>query len=123
MRISEIVGRIGLRQVRMAIAEKSFLPTRLLSIGKADTDHVRLIPTTQIRSSMNDSERINYLALSYCWGSAETSGSLLLATHQTMDYRLQGIETNTIPQVFKDAITIAHKLDIQYLWIDGLCII
>jgi len=99
------------------------LPTRLLSIGKADMDHVRLIPMTQLRSGVNSSDRINYLALSYCWGSAETSGSLLLATHQTMDYRLQGIETNTIPQVFKDAITIAHKLDIQYLWIDGLCII
>jgi hypothetical protein len=28
-----------------------------------------------------------------------------------------------MPQVFKDAITIAHKLDIQYLWIDSLCII
>jgi hypothetical protein len=103
--------------------EAYFLPTRLLSIGKADMDHVRLIPTTQIRSGMNDSERINYLALSYCWGSAEAAGSLLLTPHQTMDSWLQGIKIDTMPQVFKDAITIAHKLDIQYLWIDSLCII
>jgi hypothetical protein len=108
----------------MAIAEKRISCQHGCSpFGKADMDHVRLILTTQIRSGMNDSERINYLALSYCWGSAETAGSLLLTTHQTMDSWLQGIEIDTMPQVFKDAITIAHKLDIQYLWMDSLCII
>jgi hypothetical protein len=96
-------------------SETYFLPTRLLSIGKADMDHVHLIPTYRLRSGVSKSERINYLALSYCWGSAETSGSLLLTTHQTMDSRLQGIKTDIMPQVFKDAILIAHKLDIQYL--------
>ncbi|KUJ13441.1 HET-domain-containing protein [Mollisia scopiformis] len=100
-----------------------FLPTRLLSIGK-EGGNVRLVPTSFLKADPKTAEKISYVALSYCWGSAETAGgSLLMTTHQTMKSRLQRIEINTMPQAFKDAITVAHKLRIQYLWIDSLCII
>lgn len=34
-----------------------------------------------------------------------------------------GIPTAELPQTFQDAIKIARSLDLQYLWIDSLCII
>lgn len=43
------------------------------------------------------------------------------ATRET--YEVQGISEQDMPATFIDAIFVARKLGIQYLWIDALCII
>jgi hypothetical protein len=40
-----------------------------------------------------------------------------------MHSRMQGIDVNIMPQAFKDAIVVGRLLEIEYLWIDSLCII
>ncbi|KAI1874275.1 uncharacterized protein JN550_002854 [Neoarthrinium moseri] len=35
----------------------------------------------------------------------------------------EGIRTSTLPKTFQDAVWLAYQLDIEYIWIDSLCII
>lgn len=60
-----------------------------------------------------------YVALSHCWGASQPLRTLKenIASHQ------QGIDPNALPQTFRDAITVTRYLEIQYIWIDSLCII
>jgi hypothetical protein len=60
-----------------------------------------------------------YIALSYCWG---TKGNFT-TTLSTITARTSQMPLDGLPQTIKDAITITRKLDIQYLWVDAICII
>lgn len=60
-----------------------------------------------------------YVALSHCWG-----GHVPLTTTQgTLAARQCGIELDSLPKTFRDAIMVTRALDLQYIWIDSLCII
>ncbi|KAH7400442.1 heterokaryon incompatibility protein-domain-containing protein [Cadophora sp. MPI-SDFR-AT-0126] len=102
-----------------------FLPTRLVEVGNPNTGiEPRLILTDALLEDQTygvDTSR--YIALSYCWGSLEESSRLLKTTHSTMQERLNSINFNTLPLALKDAVTVARTLEVQYLWIDSLCII
>jgi hypothetical protein len=60
-----------------------------------------------------------YACLSHCWGS----NPLLRTTTANFEEHKAGISFNLLPKTFRDAIIVARKLDIQYIWIDSLCII
>ena len=60
-----------------------------------------------------------YIALSHCWGK----NPIVRTTTSTLAQRKQGIEISLLPPTFRDAIIIARRLDVRYLWIDSLCII
>ena len=60
-----------------------------------------------------------YIALSHCWGKAP----IVRTTKDTLSRRRQGIDTSLLPPAFQDAILIARRLEVRYLWIDSLCII
>ena len=91
------------------------IPARLIEIKH--TDHaptLRLIETGgQLR------EERHYMTLSYCWGDA------LFPTLRTDNKpRLKnGIAFETLPKAFQDTIHIAGWFQVEYLWIDSLCII
>lgn len=59
-----------------------------------------------------------YTTLSHCWGKAQP----LTTTSATLEERLQGIPLTLLPQTFREAIHLTRKFQIQYLWIDSLCI-
>lgn len=85
------------------------LPTRVLDVtGSA----IKLVITDTLL-------RGKYVALSHCWGPSQPLKTLKdnIASHQ------QGIDLHALPQTFQDAITVTRFLDIQYLWIDSLCIV
>lgn len=94
---------------------------------RAETDHVE-IPKHNIRLIDVRNFRIvesslaeRYAALSYVWGSntnfALNSGNLRqLSTSR-------GLQDALIPQTITDAIYLVKQLDINYLWVDSLCII
>ena len=46
-----------------------------------------------------------------------------MLTTQTKDQLTSGILTSILSQTFRDAISVAKSLEIQYMWIDSLCII
>jgi hypothetical protein len=108
---SPLAGLVGMSQ------EAYFLPTRLIDVGDPTSDrHPRLINTFQ------SCVKTNYMALSYCWGSP-SDPRLLTTRRETLAARLERIEINIMPQTFRDAVTLARAVDIQYIWIDALCII
>lgn len=91
------------------------LPKRVLQIGPASNDGIRLV-------EQGDSDRQEaepYIALSHCWGRTQH----LTTEGNTLGRRKKNIPFASMSRNFQDAITIARKLDIQYVWIDSLCIV
>jgi len=88
------------------------LPTRVIDVGPADgSEEPKLVET---RGSCG-----RYLALSHCWGKVQP----LKTTTANLDERMREIPWASIPKTFQDAITVARRLNTQYIWIDSLCII
>lgn len=70
------------------------------------------------KSSENNADD-RYVALSHCWGR----GQNICTTQATLESHKRGIDIQSLPQTFKDAIAIVRSLGVRYLWIDSLCII
>ncbi len=90
--------------------ESPAVPTRLIDVGGRE-DIIRLV-------TLGDRQE-HYLALSHFWGLSHRL--------QTMKDNYQslcdGVHLDELPATFQQAIDMAHTLDIQYIWIDTLCII
>lgn len=86
------------------------LPTRVIDVGGQGTNP---------RLYLSHKERQSYAALSHCWGSSQ----LLTTTRATTWTRQNGIDWQSLPKTFQDAIQICHILGIRYIWIDSLCIV
>jgi hypothetical protein len=92
-------------------ARSTAMPSRLLDVtGGSD---VRVVEMEQ--SAQNDAP---YAALSYCWGNR---GNLRM-TQMNKAEMMTGMKWNHLPLTLQDAILVCRELDIQYLWIDSLCI-
>jgi len=63
--------------------------------------------------------RDQYVALTYRWGSAKLTKTLLA---NKADYE-SAIPLNEISKTIQDAIAMTRKLGYRYLWVDSLCII
>ncbi len=61
----------------------------------------------------------SYVALSYCWGGEQ---ECKLTTAMIDAFRKE-IPWNNLKQLHQDVFTLCHKLGLEYLWIDALCII
>lgn len=57
--------------------------------------------------------------LTHCWGSEMSCRT----TTASISSIMRDIPWNSVPQNFKDAVLVASKLRIPFLWIDALCII
>ncbi|PMD22213.1 HET-domain-containing protein [Hyaloscypha hepaticicola] len=87
-----------------------FLPTRLIFIG----DNLpRLMQASEIKGYPK------YATLSHCWGELRS----LVLRQDNMETFATKVPREALPQSFEDAIEVARSLDINYLWIDSLCII
>jgi hypothetical protein len=86
-------------------------PARLLRISP-DKKTVKLI----VQSSKNLEP---YVALSHCWGN-----DLPLTTTQDNIRSLQrGFKVATLPPLYQDAVSIAHRVGVSHVWIDSLSIV
>ena len=86
------------------------LPSRVLDIGRA-CDTVRL--------KVMAGQCAKYVALSHCWGGK----SQVQTTRASFEDHKRGISLHKLSKTIRDAIWVARKLEIRYLWIDSLCII
>jgi len=86
------------------------LPERVIYVGTPGSDP---------RLYISQGETANYIALSHCCFIDETPTT----ERATVPERLQGIRFDILPKMFQDAISITRILDIEYIWIDSLCII
>jgi hypothetical protein len=61
----------------------------------------------------------HYATLSHCWGAFQP----LRTSEENYESHKKCIRISELPRTFQDAVIIAKNLDIEYLWIDSLCII
>ncbi|KAH7324030.1 heterokaryon incompatibility protein-domain-containing protein [Rhexocercosporidium sp. MPI-PUGE-AT-0058] len=73
--------------------------------------HVRLV---EPRSATK-----RYAALSHCWGQFKQ----LRTDKENFEKHKEFLSLTELPRTFQDAVIVAKNLDIEYLWIDSLCII
>ena len=95
--------------------QSTSIPARLIEISITNhTPTIRIIETSGQLPGKRD-----YMTLSYCWGNSH------FPTLQTKDEQQlkNGFAFETLPKVFQDAIHIAGWYQINYLWIDSLCIL
>jgi hypothetical protein len=59
-----------------------------------------------------------YAALSHCWGISKS----LELKNDNEALMKQSVPWDSLPQTYRDAVSVCRKLGINYLWIDSLCI-
>ncbi|TGO16481.1 hypothetical protein BTUL_0027g00100 [Botrytis tulipae] len=96
-----------------SLVSKCLMPTRLLRIDE-DEKYVRLVVTKE--EVVKDS---HYSTLSHCWGNSD----ILKLTISNLERLKVGIPLERLPKTFIEAIFVARKFSISYIWIDSLCII
>jgi hypothetical protein len=96
---------------KLAIKEP---PRRLIFVGNADANTApRLV---EIATHHKD---LRYMTLSHCWGKQP----IFTLTTDNYPTLLQRIPLPRLQPVFQDAISVTRRAEIDYLWIDSLCII
>ncbi|KAK4159284.1 heterokaryon incompatibility protein-domain-containing protein [Cladorrhinum sp. PSN259] len=93
------------------------LPTRVLDLARYNPDDLGSSIVTLVESKGREAK---YVALSYCWG---TQNNNLKTTPETIQRHKQGIPFTDLPLTFQHTAQIARAVDVQYIWIDSLCII
>ncbi|UPK89176.1 hypothetical protein LCI18_000111 [Fusarium solani-melongenae] len=99
-------------------AGTDFLPTRLIDVGTETGDDARLM-----RTADSSDQGLKYAALSYCWGPKEDAAKQTKTTRSNLSQHLQGMPLRDMVPVVRDAILVCKALNIQYLWVDALCIL
>ncbi|KAF4949936.1 hypothetical protein FGADI_8537 [Fusarium gaditjirri] len=84
-------------------------PTRLLHVGSESQQPRLVIPSVPTP----------YIALSYCWGTANT----VTLTEATLAPFQKEVPLASLPTTIRDAIATTRDLGYEYLWVDALCII
>lgn len=93
-------------------ASSFLLPHRVLDVGPPTGDVIKVVENCKDLGQ-------RYIALSYCWG-----GHLpLRSTTSNISEMKSGISCDELPRVFRDVVYVAWMLEVQYVWIDSLCII
>ncbi|KAF4502296.1 HET-domain containing protein [Fusarium agapanthi] len=90
------------------------MPSRLIYIGNSDCKTLRLEDT-------KTAQIVSYAALSYCWG--DTGHNRFKTEKETLAIRKQGFDYIQLPSTLRDAVKVARTLDLEYLWVDALCIV
>jgi hypothetical protein len=92
----------------------NFVPTRLLDIRGPPGSNLKVIETgkTIIRSP--------YATLSHCWGKKHF---VCLLPGNEKHFIMEGVPWQLLTTNFKEAVEVARFLEIEYIWIDSLCII
>ncbi|KAG5751657.1 hypothetical protein H9Q70_005713 [Fusarium xylarioides] len=93
------------------VSEDRPFPTRVVYVGDDDTEPHLFIPRSE--------DRGRYIALSHCWGDVMP----LKTTRATFAEFCQKVDFARFPKTFQEAMVVCRKLNIEYLWIDSLCII
>ncbi|KAF1811351.1 HET-domain-containing protein [Eremomyces bilateralis CBS 781.70] len=102
------------------IPMRKFLPTRLLDVGDAHTGRQPKLVVS--REHFNEGQDVKYFALSYCWGYEEEERPFM-TLRQSFSEHLKSVPYLSLPETFRNVIDLARDLNVQYVWIDSLCII
>ncbi|KZL69610.1 heterokaryon incompatibility protein [Colletotrichum incanum] len=88
------------------------LPRRVLDLRRVSTEG-------KLHLLESEDERGVYVCLSYTWGPRNND----VTAPDNLKANLNEIPYDQLPQTYKDAVTVAMAFGVEFLWIDGLCII
>jgi Heterokaryon incompatibility protein (HET) len=94
------------------IESPQWYPTRLIEVGGRGK-----LPCLIVSSEHSPTGP--YLTLSHCWGNA----SILQLTADTLPSFKDRNALRDLPKTFEHALMVARELQVEYIWIDSLCII
>ncbi len=97
------------------------LPARLIHVGSSDGS-----VEPRISESQEEWGGAPYMTLSHRWPSPEQEqeyGRILRLTKTNSEAMWTRCPLTELAPTFRDAIQVARELEIEYLWIDCLCII
>lgn len=100
-------------QCKLPRTSPSYRPTRLLRLDSSKTFHL----VTGDECPPN----VQYVALSYCWGTKPVERLLRLLESTVESLSLEQPIEN-LPKTFREAMSVAQRFGVDYLWIDRLCI-
>jgi hypothetical protein len=108
----------------ICMPESKRLPTRLLDLiaCNPDVDGDSGQPMLVITDG-NVPVGMEYLTLSHCWGDPKAAGKFTNLVTTNLETFQKAIPPAALSRTFRDAITVARRLEFRYLWIDSLCII
>ena len=90
------------------------LPKRVLVIeGLAAPFRIRLLITEGLRGQ--------YAALSYCWGTQDTTTGI--TTTESIADHCNSVSFEMLPKTLQDSVVVTRELGLSYLWVDRLCIL
>ncbi|KAH7079760.1 heterokaryon incompatibility protein-domain-containing protein, partial [Paraphoma chrysanthemicola] len=89
-------------------------PTRLLQVQPFEPS-----PKVYLRQAAEIPADARYSTLSHCWGQYMP----VKLERSTLQAFLGGIDVDSLPLTFQQAIVLTRSLGIEYIWIDSLCII
>ena len=86
---------------------------RILDVGTDDQ-----VKSVKLRDRDEVPVQAVYMTLSHCWGGLQIT---CLTADSYKTFR-SGINLDTLPNTFQDAVCLTRNLGVRYLWIDSLCI-
>ncbi|EME40198.1 hypothetical protein DOTSEDRAFT_74873 [Dothistroma septosporum NZE10] len=92
-----------------------FVPTRLLHVGLNNEE----LFICESGAEGLTKPTFTWAALSHCWGGGQP---IKLVRDNLSDLHSR-VSFDELPSTFRDAIDVARLLEIQYIWIDSMCII
>ncbi|CZT16698.1 uncharacterized protein RCC_02533 [Ramularia collo-cygni] len=94
--------------------ERSFEEFRAL----IDERRFRVVDT-QSGEIIEATEMVSYVAVSYVWGKKERATNAFVLAH---DDGKRMVDFQNTPATLRDAIHLVSQLNLQYIWIDQLCV-
>lgn len=100
-------------------------PARLLHITSTSTTARDREVLAVMLVDFQDRMMGNFATLSYCWGSREEheKNTPLQLNASTKRLLRAGIPASRLPLTLRQAVAVCRQLDLEYIWIDALCII
>ena len=93
------------------------LPSRLLDVVGDEASREDVVKFVETRSISQESQKLGWVALSHRWGNSQH----LTTTKGTLESHLEGLPFTSLLRIIQDAVIVARKLSVCYLWIDALC--
>ncbi|KAJ5639421.1 HET domain protein [Penicillium longicatenatum] len=95
-------------------AEAALLPRFVIEIDGSDG------AKPSLRIFENGQKKARYIALSYVWGIRPQPVQLMKENTERLK---ECIDYDTLPSTIQDAIRVARRLGVKYVWVDALCIV
>ncbi|KAI1382814.1 HET-domain-containing protein [Hypoxylon trugodes] len=107
---------------KLKAGNNAYKPTRLLEINYSKDSYSSELPTFRLVNGEDCPQGSSYATLSYRWGDKPLERTIRLLKHTFTWLEMPNTINFNLPKTIQDAMYITHRLGIQYLWIDRLCI-